>query len=158
VDAFAPGGVVTDVQTMNKYVDEASARRRFQSLAVTSFAGVAVLLTLVGLYGLLSYAVRQRTHEIGVRMAVGATQSAVTGMIVSYGLRLTGAGLAVGVCLAFTLTRGMAGFLYGVDATDPATFLFVPALVILAALVSCTGPAWRAARIEPLRALRHGAD
>ncbi|HEX4232412.1 MAG TPA: ABC transporter permease [Bryobacteraceae bacterium] len=158
VDALAPGGAVTDVQTMNKYVDEAAARRRFQSMALTSFAGVAMLLTLVGLYGLLSYAVRQRTPEIGVRMAVGATQTAVIGMIVSYGLRLTGAGLAIGVCLAFALTRAMAGFLYAVDAADPATFLFVPALVIVVAVVVCIGPAWRAARIEPLRALRHGAN
>jgi predicted permease len=154
VDALAPGGAVTDVQTMNKYVDQAAARRRFQSMALTSFAGVAMLLTLVGLYGLLSYAVRQRTPEIGVRMAVGATHAAVIGMIISDGLRLTGAGLVVGVCLAFAVTRAMAGFLYGVDSADPDTFLFVPALVILVALVACIAPAWRAARIEPLRALR----
>jgi predicted permease len=155
VSALAPEATVTDIQTMNAYTDEASARRRFQTVALTLFASVALLLTLVGLYGLLSYAVRQRTAEIGIRMAMGASRGKVVGMIVAYGLKLTSTGLVIGICLALALTRGLASFLYGIHPADPTTFLIVPALIILAAFIACIAPAWRAARIEPLLALRH---
>ncbi len=155
VGALAPEATLTDIQTMNAYIDEASAARRFQTMALTLFASVALLLTLVGLYGLLSYAVRQRTAEIGVRMAMGASRSTILGMIMTYGLKLTSTGLVIGICLALVLTRGMEKFLYGIHTADPTTFLIVPALIILAALIACIAPAWRAARIEPLRALRH---
>jgi putative ABC transport system permease protein len=154
VSAVQSGATLTDVKTMNGYVDEAAARRRFQTAALTSFAGVAMVLTLVGLYGLLSYVVRQRTGEIGVRMALGARRGAVIGMIFRYGLTLISVGLAIGICLAFALARGIASFLYGISANDPKIFLAVPVLITLAAVMACAGPAWRAACIEPVIALR----
>lgn len=154
VSAFNAGIALTDIQTMNQYVDQAAARRRFQTVALTSFAGVAVFLALIGLYGLLSYAVMQRTAEIGVRMAMGASRSAVVGMVVRYGLKLTSAGLAIGVCLALALTRAVESFLYGVRAIDPITFVAVPAFIVAVAIIACIAPAWRAACIDPVRALR----
>ncbi len=153
VRLLAHGASVTDIRTMSSYVDEASARRRFQTTALTMFAGAAVLLTLVGLHGLLSFAVRQRTAEIGIRMAVGASSGAILKMIVGYGLRLSVIGIAIGTCLAFTLARAMTSFLYGVQAIDLETFVFVPSLILLVALIACIAPAWKAARIEPVRVL-----
>jgi predicted permease len=154
VSALNAGVTLTDIQTMNQYVDQASALRRFQTVALTSFAGAAVFLALVGFYGLLSYAVTQRTAEIGVRVAMGASPSAIVGMVVRYGLKLTSAGLAIGVCLGLALTRAVAGFLYGVRAVDPITFLAVPAFIIAVAVIACIVPAWRAACIDPVRALK----
>ena len=145
---------LTDIQTMKHYVDQAAARRRFQTVALTSFAGVAMFLALVGFYGLLSYAVMQRTAEIGVRMAMGATRSGIVGMVVLYGLKLTSTGLAIGVCLALALTRAVASFLYGVGALDPITFIAVPSFIIAVAVIACIAPAWTAACIDPMRALR----
>jgi putative ABC transport system permease protein len=154
VSALNAGVAVTDIQTMNRYVDQATARRRFQTVVLTSFAGVAVFLALVGLYGLLSNAVRQRTAEIGVRMTLGASRSAVVGMVVLYGLKLTCAGIAIGVCLALALTRVVASFLYGVRVVDPLTFSAVPAFLIAVAVIACIAPAWKAACIDPVSALR----
>ncbi len=154
VNAFAAGAAVTDVQTMSQYVDQAAARRRFQTVALTAFAGVAVFLTLVGLYGLIAYAVKQRTAEIGVRMALGATEGAMLRMVVLSGLKLTLAGLGIGICLALALARGMAGFIYGIPAIDPVTFLAVPAFMITVSVMACVAPALRAARIDPVDALR----
>jgi putative ABC transport system permease protein len=154
VSALSVGVTLTDIQTMNQYVDQASARRRFQTVALTSFAAVAVVLALVGLYGLLSYAVMQRTPEIDVRVAMGASRGAVVGMVLRYGLKLTSAGLAIGVCLALALTRAMGSFLYGVHAVDPMTFIAVPALTTAVAVMACSAPAWKAACIDPISALR----
>ena len=154
VTAFGAGAAVTDVQTMSQYVDQAAARRRFQTVALTAFAGVAVFLTLVGLYGLIAYSVRQRTAEIGVRVALGATPGAMLRMIILAGLKLALAGLGIGVCQALVLARGMASFLYGIPAIDPVTFLAVPAFMIAVTLMACIAPAWRAARIDPVEALR----
>jgi len=154
VSAFGAGAAVTDVQTMAQYVDEAAARRRFQTVALTAFAGVAVFLTLVGLYGLIAYAVRQRTAEIGVRMALGASRGAMLRMVMLTGLKLTLAGLGIGVCFALVLARVMASFVYGIRAIDPVTFLAVPVFMIGATLMACLAPARRAARIDPVEALR----
>ncbi len=140
---------LADIQTMHQYVSDAIARRRFQTVALTVFAGVAVSLALVGLYGLLSYAVRQRAPEIGVRMALGASPAAVLRMVVRYGLTLAAAGLAIGLTSAFALTKGMASLLYGVDAADPMTFIAVPAFILAVALAACFVPAWKAARPIP---------
>jgi predicted permease len=130
VTAFGAGSTLTDIQTMSQYVGQAAARRRFQTVALTAFAGVAVFLTLVGLYGLISFAVRQRTAEIGVRMALGATPGAMIRMVVLSGFKLTFAGLAIGVCSALALVQGMATFIYGIPAIDPVTFLGVPAFIL----------------------------
>lgn len=154
VTGFHAGFTVADVQTMSRYVDQAAARRRFQTVALTSLAGVAVLLALVGLYGLLSYAVRQRTAEIGVRVAMGASRNAVIRMVALYGLKLASAGLAIGLCLALALTRAMASFVYGIRAADPLTFAAVPAFTIAVAVIACIAPSWKAASIDPVVALR----
>jgi putative ABC transport system permease protein len=154
VTAFGAGSTVTDIQTMSQYVDQAAARRRFQTVALTAFAGVAVFLTLVGLYGLIAYAVRQRTAEIGVRMALGATPGEMLRMVILSGLKLTLAGLGIGLCSALALTRGMAIFIYGIPAIDPVTFLGVPAFMLAITFIACVFPAWKAAQIDPVDALR----
>ena len=152
--ALSEGAMVTDVQTMSRYVDQAVARRRFQTAALISFAAVAVLLALIGFYALLSYAVLQRTAEIGVRMAMGASRSAVVRMIVLYGMKLTSAGLVIGLCVAWALRRVAAGFLYGISPADLATFVAVPLFMLGVAAVACIAPAWKAAGIDPAIALR----
>jgi len=154
VNAFGAGATVTDVQTMSQYVDRAAARRRFQTVALTAFASVAVFLTLVGLYGLIAFTVRLRTAEIGVRMALGATPGVMIRMVILSGLKLTFAGLAIGVCSALALARGMEAFIYGIPAIDPVTFLGVPAFMLAITFIACVFPAWRAARIDPVDALR----
>jgi ABC-type antimicrobial peptide transport system permease subunit len=154
VSGFGAGATVTDVQTMSQYVDQAAARRKFQTVALTTFAGVAVFLTLVGLYGLIAFAVRQRTAEIGVRMALGATPGAMIRMVILSGLKLTFAGLAIGVCSALALARGMATFIYGIPAIDPVTFLGVPAFMLAITFIACVFPAWKASQIDPVDALR----
>jgi predicted permease len=148
------GFSVTDVRTMRQYVDQAAARRKFQTVTLATFAGVAVLLALIGLYGLLAYSVRQRTAEIGVRLALGASRAAVVRMISAYGLRLASAGLTVGLCLALCLSRVMAGFVYGIHAVDPLTFAILPALLLLVTVAACIGPARKAAQVDPVTALR----
>jgi predicted permease len=153
VSAFG-GAMVTDVQTMSQYVDQAAARRRFQTVALTAFASVAVFLTLVGLYGLIAFTVRQRAAEIGVRMALGATPGAMIRMVILSGLKLTFAGLAIGVCSALALARGMATFIYGIPAIDPVTFLGVPVFMLAITFIGCVFPAWKAAQIDPVDALR----
>jgi putative ABC transport system permease protein len=145
---------LADIQTMSQRTTEAGSRRRFQTVLLAAFAGIAVFLALVGLYGLLAYAVRQRTTEIGVRMALGAGRGAVVGMVVRHGLMLTGAGLVIGLLVAGAIARWIASLLYGVHAFDPVTFVAVPVFMLVAAAIACFVPAWKAARIDPTRALR----
>ncbi len=145
---------LSDIQTMRQRTSDSAARRRFQTVLLAAFAGIAVFLALVGLYGLLSYAVRQRTAEIGVRIALGARRSAVVGMVVRHGLMLTSAGLAIGLVAAAAAGRGVASLLYGVRVLDPVTFVAVPVFMMAAAAVACFVPAWRASRIDPVVALR----
>jgi predicted permease len=145
---------VTDIHTMDQYVQKASAHRRFQTAVLTSFATLSILLGLIGLYGLLSYAVRQRKAEIGIRMALGASRGAVVAMIGSYGLRLASAGLFIGGFFALGLTKVMARFLYGVRPIDPLTFIAVSVLTITVATVASVTPALKAAFIDPANTLR----
>jgi putative ABC transport system permease protein len=149
-----PAIALTDIQTMSQRTTEAARRRRFQTVLLTVFAAIAVFLALVGLYGLLSYAVRQRTAEIGVRMALGAGRAAVVGLVVRHGLLLTASGLAIGLLAAAALSRSIASLLYGVRAFDPLTFFAVPLFMLAAASIACLIPAWKAARIDPVDALR----
>jgi putative ABC transport system permease protein len=149
------GIALSDIRTMDQRIMEHVRRRRFQTILLAAFAGIAVFLALIGVYGLLSYAVRQRTAEIGVRMALGASRGQVLGMIVRQGLMLTAAGLVLGLAVSFAATRLIAGLLYGVHAADPVTFVAVPAFILLVAGVGCVFPAWRAARIDPVTALRY---
>jgi predicted permease len=147
--------LLADIQTMRERTSEAEARRRFQTVLLAAFAGIAVFLALVGLYGLLSYAVRQRTAEIGVRMALGAQRSRVVAMVLRDGLILTAAGLLIGLPVAGTVARRSASLLYGIHVLDPVTFIAVPVLMMAAAALACVLPAWKASRVDPVSSLRH---
>jgi predicted permease len=154
VHEIDPATALADIQTMRQRTTEAASRRRFQTVLLAAFAGVAVFLALVGLYGLLSYVVRQRTAEIGIRIALGASRAAVVGMVVRHGLMLTGVGLAFGLLAAGACARWIASLLFGVRVFDPVTFLAVPVLMLLAAAIACFVPAWKAAAIDPIASLR----
>ena len=141
--------------TLEGALDESIAPRRFNLLLLGTFAGSAVLLALIGIYGVMSYAVTQRTHEIGVRMALGARRGAIVGMVVRQGMTVAVAGIAVGIAAALGLTRLMATLLFDVKPNDPLTFVAVAALLTLAALAASWLPAWRASHVDPLEALRY---
>jgi len=143
------------IQSMDELLGLSLAERRFNMFLLGLFAGMAMILAAVGIYGLLSYSVSQRTHEIGVRMAVGARRRDVLKLVMGQGGRLAIVGLAAGVLGALALTRLMASLLFGVTATDPATFATVVALMLALVLLACFVPARRAMRVDPMVALRH---
>jgi len=142
------------VETLEDAASNAAAQPRFQTLLLASFAGMALLLSAIGLYAVLSYMVAQRTCEIGVRMALGAQRADVVRMVVRRGLTLALAGIAIGLAAAALLTRLMTGMLYGVTPVDPATFATVAVVLLLVSLAATGAPAWRAARLDPMRTLR----
>ena len=148
------GLVITQMQPMDALVARDEAGTRFQLLLIGSFALVAALLASVGVYGVLSTLVRQRTAEIGLRMALGAAPAGIFRLVVGHGLRLSAVGVAIGLAAAFAVTRVMASMLVGVRPTDPATFAVVALLFLLIAAISCGAPAWRAASLDPSTALR----
>ena len=145
---------VFDIRTMNEVVARSLETRRFAVVMLSSFAVLALALAVIGLYGLLSYAVAQRTPELGVRFALGATPGQVLHLVVRDGLRLTAIGVVIGVCLGAVAARAMSHLLYGVTAYNPATFLGAVALLLSVAAVASFLPARRAARLDPVRALR----
>jgi len=149
-----PRVVVYNVQTMNEVVSGALAARRISMILLAVFAALALLLSSIGIYGVLSYVVGQRVHEIGVRMALGARSVDVLRLVVGEGARMALLGVAAGIAGAFGLTRLMANQLFGVTAHDPLTFAAVAALLTLVALLACYLPARRAVRIDPAIALR----
>jgi putative ABC transport system permease protein len=146
---------LSGVRTMEKVVERSMARTSFTMLLLGIGAAVALLLGAVGIYGVISYIVSQRTQEIGVRMALGAQRGDVSGMVMKEGLILALLGIASGLAVAFEATRLMKALLYEVSATDPATFAAVPLLLALVALLASYLPARRAAGVEPLEAIRH---
>jgi putative ABC transport system permease protein len=146
---------VFDVKTMDEYISNTVAAPRFNATLLMIFAVVALILTIVGLYGVMSYSVAQRTNEIGIRMALGAQTRDVVLLIVSQGFKLVLLGLAIGLAGAFALTRVIASLLFGVTAKDPITFASVAVLLGLVALLACYLPARRATRLDPLQALRY---
>ena len=154
VAAIDPSLPIASIRSMDDVAWAALAQQRFNVLLTGVFAGTAMALAMIGLYGLLGYQVAQRTREIGVRMALGARRSAVMGMVVRRGLWLTGAGLLIGIAGARALTRYLQSMLYGVTPTSPDVYAGVAALMVLAALLAAVIPARRATRVDPLAALR----
>jgi putative ABC transport system permease protein len=151
-----PALAVGEARTMEGLVGEAGARRRFQTLLLAVFAGVALLLAAAGLYSVMAYAVKQRTAEIGIRLALGAPRATVLRLVLGQGARLTLLGLALGAAAALGLTRLIAASLYHVSPVDPLTFLAAATLLAGAALLACYVPAGRAAGVDPLVVLRRG--
>ena len=147
--------VVFDVEDMQQTVLSSIAGKRFTMTLLTLFAGLALVLASIGIYGVLSYLVGQRTQEIGVRMALGAKQSDVLRMVLGDGARMTLVGIIIGVVAALILTRLMASMLFGVKPTDPVTFVGVAAVLFAVALLACYVPARRAMNVNPVEALRH---
>jgi putative ABC transport system permease protein len=140
---------------LNEMLSDAVAQPRFYTLVLAIFAGIALTLAALGIYGVLAYSVSQRTHEIGIRMALGAQASRILGLVVGQGLMLILIGLGIGLAGALALTRLMTGLLFGVSATDPMVFAVIAWLLIAVALVACLLPARKATKVDPLAALRH---
>lgn len=146
---------VSKIRTMDQLIGTTLARQNFNMSLLTVFAGVALVLASIGIYGLMAYSVEQRRHEIGIRMALGAGKREMLNMVLGQGMRLALIGVAIGLAAAFGLTRLLQAMLYGVKATDPVTFVGVAVLLTAIALVACYIPARRATRIEAVTALRY---
>ncbi len=147
--------VIFTPQTMNEVIAETLAERRFSMILLDAFAVVALLLASVGLYGVISYLVGQRTHELGIRIALGATRQNVLRLVLGQGMKMALSGVALGLVAALGLTRLLAKMLYGVSTTDPATFAVISLLLTAVALLACSVPAIRATKVDPLIALRY---
>jgi putative ABC transport system permease protein len=154
VHAIDPEQPLADVKPIDEYLSQSVAQRRFSMALLAGFAGIALVLAAVGIYGVLAYAVAQRTREIGVRMALGAREADVLRMVVREGLVVTGAGLAVGILGALALTRVLGSLLYDTSTTDPLTFVAVALALGAVAMFASWLPARRAARVDPVVALR----
>jgi putative ABC transport system permease protein len=152
--AIDPNEPINQVISMDERLSNSVAMRRFQTLLLGVFAAVAFVIAAVGIYGVISYAVSQRTQEIGIRMALGAQSSDVLRMVIMQGIRLALVGVALGLAAAFALTRFMRNLLFEVSATDPATFALIAFLLVAVALIASYIPARRAAEVDPLQALR----
>jgi len=146
---------VAAIQPMTKLVTDSVARRRFNALLTGLFSIVALLLASIGIFGVLTYTVAQRTQEIGLRVALGAQTRDVLRLVLGQGVRLILFGLAVGLAASFALTRVLGGMLFGVTPTDPLTFVAVSLLLTSVALIACYIPARRATKVDPLVALRY---
>jgi len=155
IRALDPALPVAAVRTMDDVLSAAQSRPRFLTLLLALFSAVALVLAAVGLYGVISYSVAQRTNEIGIRMAMGARPRDVQSMILAQGLRLGALGVALGAAGAFALTRLIRGLLFGVSSFDPATFLAMAAVLIGVTLAACYIPARRATEVDPMSALRY---
>ena len=146
---------VSDIRTMENIVSDAVTQPRFNLILLGIFGGIALLLSSSGIYGVMAYTVSQRTHEIGIRMALGAPAGNVLRMVMGQGLRLTVIGIGLGLLASFLLTRYLSSLLFGISATDAPTFVVVALFLTGVALVACFVPARRAARTDPMVALRY---
>lgn len=152
---MASGGLpVSRLRSMEQVVGQSTARSDFNTFLLTTFAGIALLLAAVGIYGLMTYSVQRRTREIGIRMALGATAGQVRGIVVFQGMRLALIGVVLGVIISLGLTQVMTGLVYGVKTSDPGTLVVVSAVLCVAALIATYVPSRRATRIDPVEALR----
>ena len=150
-----PNQPLVKIRTMENNISANAAQPRFRTWLLGIFATLALLLAAVGIYGVMSYSVTQRINEIGIRIALGARPGDVFRIIVGEGLRLALAGVAVGVCVAFAMTRTLRSFLYGISASDPLTYIATAAALTLVAIAACYFPARRATRVDPIVALRY---
>jgi ABC-type antimicrobial peptide transport system permease subunit len=146
--------VIYGMQTMDKLIAESLASRRFSMILLALFASLALALASIGIYGVISYVVGQRTQEIGIRMALGADRFKISLLILRTGGKLAMLGVAAGLVVALAFTRVMSRLLYGVTATDPLTLTGVSIVVVCLALLACYVPARRAAKVDPMVALR----
>jgi len=151
VDAEIP---VSEIRTMDQMVEESASSRRWTMALLASFAALAMALALVGIYGVMSWSVAQRTREIGIRMALGASSEEVVGEILGRGIKLSTAGLAIGLVCAFALRGVLASLVFDVSPSDPLIYAGVAALMFAVALAACYIPARRASRVDPMIALR----
>jgi ABC-type antimicrobial peptide transport system permease subunit len=140
---------------MREVVAASIARQRANMLLMTVFGGVALMLAMIGVYGLVAYSVRERTHEIGIRMALGARGERIVGMVLRQGLALVVAGVAMGLTAAYFLAGLLASILYGVEPRNAGIFIGAPSVLALVALAAVSIPAYRASRVDPLQAVRH---
>jgi putative ABC transport system permease protein len=155
IRAIDPEQPIADVRTLKQVIAKSIARPKFNTLLLAIFAGVALVLASVGLYGVMNYSATQRTHEVGIRMALGATRGDIMRLVVGNGMLLTLIGIGIGVVASIGLTRVMQSFLFGVGATDAVTFIAVSALLIVVALIANYIPARKATRVNPVIALRY---
>ncbi len=151
----ASGLPIGEIRSMTEVVSRSTSRERFNMLLMSVFAGAALLLAAIGVYGLMSYSVQQRTQEIGIRLALGAETGDVRAMVIRQGMIFAVAGVLIGAGASFGLARFIRSFLYGVEASDPLVFVSVPILLTLTALAAVWLPAIRATRINPIDALRY---
>ena len=154
VRAIDPNQPVYEVMTMVERIAGAYAPRRLNVILLGTFAGLALLLSAVGIYGVMSYVVSQRSHEIGVRMALGAQRGDILSLVIQQGMALVAFGVGIGLLSAFALTRSLAALLYGIGPRDPMTFIIAPLALLTVAFVACWFPARRATKADPMLALR----
>jgi ABC-type antimicrobial peptide transport system permease subunit len=154
IRAVDPDVPVVEVRTMDEILDREVFQRRVQMLLLTVFAGTALLLAAIGIYGVLAYLVAQRTREIGVRVALGASPADVLYTVAGRGVGLSAAGILAGALGAAALTRVLSGLLFGISATDPVTFLSVASLLLAVSAGASVVPALKAMRVDPIAALR----
>ena len=155
VHAVDPNEPVFSVRTMDAVVSSALAQRRFTMLLLAMFATTALALSAIGIYGVMAYFVTQRTHEIGIRLALGASRRDVLGLVLGQGIRLAAAGVVFGLIGAMAITRAIETLLFDVSPRDPATLVTLSIALTAVALLACYVPARRATRVDPIRALRH---
>jgi putative ABC transport system permease protein len=155
IHSLDPDLSVAHIRTMAQVISSSVAGPMFNTLLLGVFAAVALFLAAIGIYGVMAYATTQQTHEIGIRLALGAQPGNVLYLVLRRGVRLAGVGATFGVAAALALTRLMVGLLYDVSATDPVTFSFVVGLLLAIALLACYVPARRAMRVDPIVALRY---
>jgi putative ABC transport system permease protein len=145
---------VANIKRLDQYVAASAGPRRFSMILLGSFAALALILATIGIYGVMAYTVTQRTHEIGIRVALGAQRQDVLKLVVGQGMILVLVGIVIGLSASLALTRFMISVLFGVSPTDPVTYIVIPLLFVSVALIACYIPARRATKVDPLVALR----